>query len=74
MMPVPDALRDSNDGRRSVGFTQRAAGIVELLDKQADLIEYYKDQLDRTMQDLLAMNNSVVRVVASSNSSQQQEQ
>ena len=73
-MPVPDALRDSNDGRRSVGFTQRAAGIVELLDKQADLIEYYKDQLDRTMQDLLAMNNSVVRVVASSNSSQQQEQ
>lgn len=66
-MPVPDALRESNDGRRSMGFTQRGAGIVELLEKQADLIDYYKDQLQRTMQDLLDMNNAVVRVVTNVN-------
>lgn len=66
-MPVPDALRESNDGRRSMGFTQRGAGIVELLEKQADLIDYYKDQLHRTMQDLLDMNNAVVRVVTNVN-------
>lgn len=72
-MPVPDALRESNDGRRSMGFTQRGAGIVELLEKQADLIDYYKDQLERTMQDLMAMNNAV-RVVTSPNSVEQQQQ
>lgn len=71
IMPEPDALRESNDGRRSVGFTQRGAGIVELLDKQADLIDYYKEQLERNMQSLLAMNNQVHRVVASSNNADQ---
>lgn len=50
-----------------MGFTQRGAGIVELLEKQADLIDYYKDQLQRTMQDLLDMNNAVVRVVTNVN-------
>lgn len=72
-MPVPDALRESNDGRRSVGFTQRGAGIVELLDKQADLIDYYKDQLERTMRDLVAMNEQVVRVVHASAAPAQQQ-
>lgn len=66
-MPVPDVLREGGGGHRSVGFTQRGAGIAELLDKQADLIDYYKDQLERTMQDLMTMNDAVVRVVATAN-------
>lgn len=74
LQPVPDALRESSDERRSIGFTQRGAGIVELLDKQADLIDYYKDQLDRAMQDLRAVNNAVVRVVSSSRNASTDEQ
>lgn len=69
-MPEPDALRESNDNRPSVGFTQRGAGIVELLEKQADLIDYYKEQLDRNMQALMAMHSQVHRVVATSNPDQ----
>lgn len=65
IMAEPDALRESSDSsRRSVGFTQRGAGIVELLDKQADLIDYYKDQLEGAMRSLHAMNSIVHRVQA----------
>lgn len=42
--PSPDAL---NENAGSVGFSQQGATLIELLEKQADLIDFYINMLQR---------------------------
>lgn len=55
-LPQPDALRENNDWRESIGFSQRAADVADLLEKQADLIDFYKEQLLRQRQSATPWN------------------
>ena len=43
--PEPDAMREMADVvRPSLGFIQRGADLAELLESQAELIEFYREQ------------------------------
>ncbi|GAB0087655.1 Transmembrane protein 192 [Sergentomyia squamirostris] len=57
--PLPDALRGTFDHGNSVGLTQRNADVVELLEKQADLIAFLQDHNLRLNQRLMQMNSEV---------------
>lgn len=57
---LPDALRGSHStGEGLVGLTQRNASVIELLEKQADLINYLKDHNLRLNQKLMQLNSQV---------------
>lgn len=58
--PLPDALRGTHStGEGLVGLTQRNASYVDLLEKQADLINYLKDHNLRLNQKLMQLNSQV---------------
>lgn len=56
---MPDALLGSYHTGGSVGLTQRGADMVELFEKQADLINYLKDHNLRLNQKLMQLNGQV---------------
>lgn len=58
--PQPDALRGRHSsGEGLVGLTHSHADTLELLEKQADLINYLKDHNVRLSQKLMQLNSQV---------------
>lgn len=58
--PLPDALRGTqSSGEGLVGLTQRNASYMDLLEKQADMINYLKDHNLRLNQKLMQLNSQV---------------
>jgi len=53
----PDALQGINTAMGSVGLVQRGADVTELLEKQADLIEYLRNHNANLNQKLMQMSN-----------------
>lgn len=61
-MAPPDALRENYNPSGSIGFTQQGATLVELVEKQADLIDYYKTHLARMANMICGQRQSYFRV------------
>lgn len=60
MAPPPDALQGSRShSSGSLGLTQRGLSTAELLEKQADLINYLKDHNLQLNQKIMQMNAQV---------------
>jgi len=61
LQPAPDAMACGGHsiGAGSVGLTQRGADVAELLEKQADLINYLKDHNDRLNETVWTLNEEV---------------
>lgn len=55
----PDALHGINTVTGSVGLMQRGADVTELLEKQADLIQYLQDHNAKLNQKLMQMSNQL---------------
>lgn len=55
----PDALQGINTVTGSVGLMQRGADVTELLEKQADLIQYLQDHNQKLNQKLMMMSNQL---------------
>jgi len=62
LQPAPDAMTCGGShyvGAGSVGLTQRGADVAELLEKQADLINYLKDHNDKLNEKVMILNYEV---------------
>lgn len=62
LQPAPDAMACGGSHSihgGSVGLTQRGADVAELLEKQADLINYLKDHNDRLNETVWTLNEDV---------------
>jgi len=62
LQPAPDAMTCGGShsiGVGSVGLTQRGADVAELLEKQADLINYLKDHNDKLNEKVMLLNVEV---------------
>jgi len=62
LQPAPDAMTCGGShsvGAGSVGLTQRGADVAELLEKQADLINYLKDHNDKLNETVMLLNLEV---------------
>ena len=55
----PDALQGINSVTGSLGLVQRGADVTELLEKQADLIQYLQDHNQKLNQKLMMMSNQL---------------
>ncbi|KAJ6632618.1 Transmembrane protein [Pseudolycoriella hygida] len=62
LQPAPDAMACGGShsiGVGSVGLTQRGANVAELLEKQADLINYLQDHNDKLNQTVMRLNSEL---------------
>lgn len=55
----PDALQGINTVTGSVGLMQRGADVTELLEKQADLIQYLQQKTQNLNQKMMQMSNQL---------------